>query len=105
MGVSNVTMLNAHSVVNSDFTDWAYGQCLCCVEEVRITGTKGRDKWQAINKIKPFITNNIIEIHPKGKPVANVTNTSSYMLFSNYKDALPLDDNSRRYLVLFSKCA
>lgn len=103
MGVSNVTMLNAHSVVNSDFTDWAYGQCLCCVEEVRITGTKGRDKWQAINKIKPFITNNIIEIHPKGKPVANVTNTSSYMLFSNYKDALPLDDNSRRYLVLFSK--
>jgi Primase C terminal 2 (PriCT-2)/Family of unknown function (DUF5906)/Bifunctional DNA primase/polymerase, N-terminal len=103
MGVSNVTMLNAHSVVNSTFTDWAYGQCLACLEEVRIVGTKGRDKWEAVNKIKPFITNNVVEIHPKGRAVMNVTNTTSYMLFSNYKDALPLDENSRRYLVLFSK--
>lgn len=102
MGVSNVTMLNAH-IVHSDFTDWAYGQCLACLEEVRIVGRKGQDKWDTINKIKPFITNNIVEIHPKGKPVVNMVNTTSYMLFSNYKDALPLDDNSRRYLVLFSK--
>lgn len=102
MGVSNVTMLNAH-IVHSDFTDWAYGQCVACLEEVRIVGRQGKDKWETVNRIKPFITNNVIEIHPKGKAVMNVINTTSYMLFSNYKDALPLDENSRRYLVLFSR--
>lgn len=102
MGVNNVTMLNAH-IVHSDFTDWAYGQCVACLEEVRIVGKRGSDKWETINRIKPFVTNNVIEIHPKGKPVFNVINTTSYLLFSNYKDALPLDENSRRYLILFSR--
>lgn len=104
MGVSNVTMLNGSSIVTSDFTDFAYGQCLACVEEVRIVGNKrGSDKWDAINRIKPFITNNIIEVHPKGKPIFNTVNTTSYLMFSNFKDALPLDENSRRYMVLFSR--
>lgn len=103
MGVSNVKMANADTVIQTNFTDWAYGQCLCCVEEVRITGGKSKDKWEAINRIKPFITNHVIEIYPKGKKGFNAVNTTSYMLFSNHKDALPLDDNSRRYLVLFSQ--
>lgn len=102
MGVSNVTMLN-NDIIHSSFSDWAHGQCLVCLEEVRIVGKMGRDKWETINKIKPFITNKIIEIHPKGAAVINVLNTTSYLLFSNYKDALPIDDNSRRYLVLFSR--
>lgn len=100
MGVSNVTMLNAH-ILHSDFTDWAEGQCVCCVEEVRLINDN--NKFEVLNRIKPFITNNIIEIHPKGKPPRNVKNTTSYLLFTNYKDALPIDDNERRYLVLFSR--
>jgi hypothetical protein len=100
MGVTNVTMLNAH-ILENDFTDWAEGQCLAAVEEVRLINE--RNKYEIINRIKPFITNNIIEIHPKGKPVKNVKNTTSYMLFTNYRDALPLDDSTRRYLVLFSR--
>lgn len=103
MGVSNVTMANANTVIKSDFTDWSYGQCVCCIEEIRLVSNRGVDRWEAINKIKPYITNNVIEVHPKGKPAMNVVNTTNYMLFSNFKDALPLDDNSRRYLVLFSR--
>lgn len=103
MGVSNVAMSNGNTIIKSDFTSWAYGQCVCCIEEVRLVNTKGVDKWDAINKIKPFISNNVIEIHPKGKDAFNVINTTSYLLFSNFRDALPLDENSRRYLVLFSR--
>lgn len=99
MGVSNVRMLNAH-ILESDFTDWAYGQCLACFEEVRLVN---HSKWETINRIKPYITNNFIEVHPKGKAVINVRNTTNYLLFTNYKDALPLNDNDRRYLVLFSR--
>lgn len=100
MGHSNVQMLNAH-IFESDFTDWTVGQCLSCVEEVRIV--KAQNKYEVINRIKPFITNRIIEVHPKGKKIFNAKNTTSYLLFSNYKDALPLDDDGRRFLVLFSR--
>lgn len=100
MGPSNVNMLNAH-ILHSDFTDWAEGQCVCCVEEVRLINDT--NKFEVLNRIKPFITNNIIEVHPKGKPQRNIRNTTSYLLFTNYKDALPLDDNERRYMILFSR--
>lgn len=103
MGVSNVKMLNADTIVNSNFSGWAVGQCLCCVEEVRIAGSKGQDKWATINKIKPLITNHVIEVHAKNKEPRNVLNTTNYLMFSNYKDALPIDDSSRRYLILFSR--
>lgn len=100
MGVSNVQMLNAH-VLESSFTDWVVGQCLTCIEEVRLVNA--HNKYELINKVKTFITNNIIEVHPKGKPQYNAVNTTSYLLFSNYRDALPLDDDGRRYCVLFSQ--
>lgn len=100
MGVSNVRMVNAQ-ILESDFTDWAVGQCLTCIEEVRLI--KPNNKYEVLNRIKPFITNDVIEVHPKGKAPYNALNTTSYLLFSNYKDALPIDDDSRRYLILFSR--
>jgi len=100
MGISNVRMLNAH-IFHSDFSDWAEGQVLACVEEVRLVDDK--NKHEVLNKIKPFIANTIVEIHPKGKPIHNVKATTSYLLFTNFKDALPITDNDRRYLVLFSQ--
>lgn len=103
MGISNVRVALANTIINSDFTAWAYGQCLCCIEEIRITSGGGHDKWVAINKIKPFITNATIPVHLKGLDEIKVINTTSYMMFSNYQDALPLNDDTRRYLVLFSR--
>lgn len=100
MGVSNVRMLNAH-IFESGFTDWTIGQCVTCVEEVRLI--KHQNKYEILNRIKPFITNNVIEVHPKGKAPHDATNTTSYLLFSNYQDCLPLDDNERRYGVFFSR--
>lgn len=100
MGMSNVTMLNA-STFESNFSDWAVGQCLACVEEVRLI--KAQNKYEVLNKVKPNIANTYIEIHPKGRAIYNALNTTSYFLLTNYKDALPLDDDGRRYLVIFSQ--
>lgn len=100
MGVSNVQMLNAH-ILESPFTDWVVGQCVTCIEEVRLI--KATNKFELLNRIKPFITNHVVEVHPKGKPTYDAINTTSYLLFSNYRDALPLDDDGRRYCVLFSQ--
>lgn len=103
MGVSNVKMLNADTIVNSTFNGWAVGQCLCAVEEVRIVGAKGQDKWATVNRIKPLITNPVIEVHAKNVNPYNAINTTNYLMFSNHKDAIPLNDDSRRYLILFSQ--
>jgi Primase C terminal 2 (PriCT-2)/Family of unknown function (DUF5906)/Bifunctional DNA primase/polymerase, N-terminal len=100
MGVSNVTMLNAQ-ILQDRFTDWCAGQCVACIEEVRLINDK--NKYEVINRIKPYITNNVIEVHPKGGRIYNTKNTTNYLLFTNYRDALPLDDSDRRYLILFSR--
>jgi hypothetical protein len=99
MGVSNVRMLNAQ-ILESDFTDWTVGQCVTCVEEVRLIK---HNKFEIVNRIKPYITNNVIEVHPKGKAPYDAINTTSYLLFSNFQDCIPLDPNERRYCVLFSR--
>lgn len=99
MGFSNVRVING-SMLEERFTDWAESQCLVCVEEIRMIG---HNRYDALNRIKPFITNDVVEVHPKGEKSREVHNTSNYLLFTNYKDALPLDDNSRRYMVLFSR--
>lgn len=100
MGVSNVRMLNAH-LLEQPFTDWVLGQCLICVEEIRLI--KANNKYEVLNRIKPNITNRIVECHPKGKAAYDALNTTSYLLFSNFRDALPIDDDGRRFNVLFSQ--
>lgn len=99
MGPSNVRMLNAH-VLEGSFTGWAHGQCVIVVEEPRL---QGHNKYDVINRIKPLITNPIVEVHPKGKDPYNVDNTSNYYIPTNFRDALPINSNDRRYAVLFSR--
>lgn len=99
MGSSNVRMMNAH-ILESSFTGWAHGQCVNVIEEPRL---QGHNKYDVINRIKPFITNDVIEVHPKGKESYNVINTSNYYLPTNFRDALPINDNDRRFAVFFSR--
>lgn len=99
MGEPNVRMLTAN-VLEGDFTGWAHGQCVLVVEEPRL---QGHNKYDVINKIKPLITNPIISVHAKGRDPFDAENTTNYYLPTNFRDALPLNDNDRRYCVLFSR--
>lgn len=99
MGPPNVRMLNAH-ILESAFTGWAEGQCVAAIEEIRLIG---HNRYDVMNRLKPLITNQVIEVHPKGRDAFNTENTTNYMMFTNYRDALPLSENERRFLVLFSR--
>lgn len=99
MGAPNVRMGNAH-ILEGSFTGWAEGQCVMAIEEIRLIG---HNRYDVLNRVKPFITNSVIEIHPKGRNPYNVENTTNYLLFTNYRDAMPLSENERRFLVLFSQ--
>jgi hypothetical protein len=63
----------------------------------------GHNRYDIINSVKPLITNPTVEIHAKNINPYNVPNTTAYMLTTNFQNALPLDDNDRRYFILMSQ--
>ena len=82
------------------FTSWAFGSLVIVVEEVRISG---QNKYEVMDRTKPFISNPTIQIEEKGRDHRTVPNFTSYFMLTNHKDALPLAAGDRRYCVMFSK--
>ncbi len=105
--VSVLQMLMGSLVTNLDptaitgrFTSWAHGSVVVAVEEIRINGT---NKFETMDRLKPFITNSTVQIEEKGRDHRTVPNFTSYFLLTNYKDAIPLAAGDRRYCVIFSR--
>lgn len=99
MGAQNVRSLNG-STLESNFTDWAVGYAVVAIEEMK---QHGHNRYDIMNRVKPFITNTAVEIHPKGKPSYTAPNVSNYIIFSNYLDGAPVDDGDRRYMFVSSQ--
>jgi hypothetical protein len=86
--------------LESNFNEWANGSAVVYVEEMK---HHGANRYDIMNKLKPVISNSVVEIHPKGKasyPVANVTN---YLFLSNYMDGAPTDEGDRRLFFLSTR--
>lgn len=99
LGFNNVRIMNVQSL-ESSFTGWAEGQCMTFIEELKLDNYR---KYEVLNNLKPYITNETIEVTKKGKDPRVVINTTNYFALTNFKDALPIDENDRRYCVLFSQ--
>ena len=98
LGVSNVGSVGIGEIT-SPHTDWAEGHCLKILEEIKISGA---NRFEVLDKLKPYLTNNIIRVHPKGLKGYDVPNTANYIGFTNHQDAIPVDDNDRRIVPFFS---
>lgn len=94
-----VTMLDPTAIAGR-FTSWAHGSLVVVVEEVRISGT---NKFEVLDRMKPFITNDTIQIEEKGRDHRTIPNFTSYMLLTNHKDAVPIVEGDRRYCVMFGR--
>lgn len=99
LGGKNVRRLDAQQLEDK-YTAWAVGQLFCFVEELRL---QGHSRFDIYNKIKPYISNAAINIHPKNVNPYTAYNTTAYMAGTNYIDAIPLDDTDRRNFVLKSR--
>lgn len=82
------------------FTGWAHGATVVAIEEIRISGT---NKYEVLDRMKPFITNDTVQIEEKGRDHRTVPNFTNYLMLTNHKDAIPLTSGDRRYCVLFSR--
>ena len=99
LGIHNVRSMSALTL-ESNFSGWAVGQCMSFIEELKLDSLR---KFDVLNNLKPYITNQSIEVTLKGRDPIVSLNTTNYVALTNYKDAIPVSDNDRRYCVLFSQ--
>ena len=96
LGVKNVGVVNP-SQLTSSFNEWATGVCVNVLEELKIAG---HNRHEALNAVKPLITDDFIQVNPKGVNAYMTPNTANYIAFTNSADALPLGGADRRWWVI-----
>lgn len=93
MGRKNVSPVSPEALF-SDFTSWAEGKCVRVLEEIRVMD-KGRSS--VMDKLKPMITNDVVDVVKKGKDGTDIANVTNYMALTNHIDALAIDEGDRRW--------
>ncbi len=96
LGEPNVKVVGPQ-VLLGQFNGYAEGSCVVGLEEIRIAGHNRHD---ALNALKPLITNSTVDIHKKGVDAYNALNVTNYIAFTNHGDALPLSSSDRRWFVI-----
>lgn len=81
----------------SKFNAWMRSKLAIIVDEIKID-----ERRELIEILKPMITDAQIEVQAKGVDQEMEDNCANWMFFSNYKDAIPVNQNDRRYCVFFS---
>lgn len=99
LGWSNVQRLFAEYVLEGNHNGWAYGFQLTIIDEIRVVGN---NRHRVMDKLKPVISDDRISIRNLYEPVQTVDNTTNYILFSNYADALAVTAEDRRYCAIQS---
>lgn len=98
LGDANVGTVSPTQIV-SDFNGWAQGRVVNVVEEIRV---KGHNRHEAVNAIKPLITDRMIQINEKNVKPYVTPNTINYLFHTNHKDAVPIESDDRRWWVIFA---
>ena len=88
------------TALDSPFNGWAEGSILVGIEEIRIAGT---NKYTILDRMKPLLTNDVVAVVHKGVDERQIPNFTSYMMFTNHADAIPVSDNDRRYCAIFTR--
>lgn len=90
---------NAKELTNSgsQFNGWMRNKLFILADEIKVD-----DKRDLIEVLKPMISEVLIEVQSKGVDQELEDNYANWMFFTNYKDAVPISKNGRRYAVFFS---
>lgn len=90
---------NAKELTNSgsQFNGWMRNKLFILADEIKVD-----DKRDLIEVLKPMISEVLIEIQSKGVDQELQDNPANWMFFTNYKDAVPVSKNGRRYAIFYS---
>ncbi len=98
-GSHNCATINGDAMAEK-YTSWAEGKLFLFIEEVRL---HGENRFDVLNKLKPYITNPAVPIRRMNTDIYDVPNTVNYMMGTNFKNALPINDEDSRYFPVFSR--
>ena len=87
--VSYQNVITEHSTIVRDFS-------LVVINEVVIL-KQHNEKVEISNALKGLITDPFVVINEKNKPIINILNTTNFIIYSNSKQCLHLDNSARRY--------
>lgn len=87
---------NANDISNK-FNAWLLGKLFIGVEEVYVA-----DRREAIETLKPLITNDRVDIQGKGDNQATGDNRANFFMCSNHRDAIRKTWLDRRYCVFYT---
>ena len=93
--VSYQNVITEHSTIVRDFS-------LVVINEVVIL-KQHNEKVEISNALKGLITDPFVVINEKNKPIINILNTTNFIIYSNSKQCLHLDNSARRYVILISQ--
>ena len=91
--------LDLERVLDSGFNDELTSKVLAVVDEIRIGG---KDQWRHSETLKQMITAQVRHINVKYGRKSVEANACRFLVFSNHRNALPIDDNDRRIEVVIS---
>lgn len=99
MGAPYVHFPNAKELTNSgsQFNAWMRHKLFILADEIKVD-----DRRDLIEVLKPMISEEIIEVQGKGDNQVLEDNFANWLFFTNYKDAIPVNRNGRRYSIFFS---
>lgn len=90
---------NAQELADSGgkFNGWMRNKVFILADEIKVD-----EKRHMVEVLKPLISEELIEIQSKGVDQEMEDNPTKWMFFSNYKDAIPVARNGRRYAIFYS---
>lgn len=98
IGADNAFVID-NKMLTSEFNAWSTNSRLGFIEELRVAS----GRYDLLDRIKPLITNDVIPLRKMRTDALNVRNHVNYMGATNYRNALPIDDNENRYFIVFSR--
>lgn len=96
IGNRNVSMPSS-TEVTKEFTGWQEGVQLAVLEEMMAIGRK-----EVANRLKPVVTDDYLRIRIMHTDAYSTPNYLNLLCFTNHSDALPIEPDDRRWLVVFS---
>ena len=96
LGASNVAF-PSNEEIHENFTAWQKSCQLVVVEELMAKG-----RLEIMNKLKPMITQPLAVIREMYKPTYTQDNVYNFLIFTNFENSIVIDENDRRYCIIFS---
>lgn len=99
MGIENVNEIPGKAL-EEKYNAWAEGALVCFIEDIRLHGA---NRFDAINTLKPMLTNDSVSIRRMQTNPYKVVNTMSYIGTANLKDAMPVGEEDSRIFPMYSR--